>query len=633
MLVGKQIGPFEVEKELGTGAMGAVFRARYTKTGQRVAIKVMSPSLGTNKTALARFEREGEILKQFKHPNIVRLYATGKFQGSPFYAMEYVEGESLDYVMARRGRMTWEEVVTLGKQLCAALQHAHEQGIIHRDLKPSNLMVLSDGTVKLTDFGIAKDVDVTALTSANCTVGTAAYMSPEQCKGERDLTPKSDLYSMGVMFYELITGKKPFRAETPMEMFNLHVHAAFERPSRLVLDMPVWLDTLICQLLEKKPEHRPLNAATVADALERVQQKVEAQQSAGVDAVRSRAADHPGKRPALDEEDREAALTLLGKRRKKKRKKKGVSFYQQIWFKAAVLSVVLVAMGYLFFGVLLAKPSPEKLYAQAKKLMASGEHDDQVEARAGPIADFLKYYSDRDDAQARKMQAWADQVDVAELERRLAFWIRRQAQITNDAERTARNAVKQENEGYVAEARKSWESLLEYLEEKKPTKRSWGLLAQKRLNDLSNVENRDKEFKTRLQQIHEQAQVYKPERTAPGEAFLAFYYEKFGDSWLARERWEKLRLKYKDDSSNRSWFVLAAAHLLKKPRDVKDEDEARKAVIKEKLKKADEMEKEQPEEARSIYQDVINLYRNVEETGLSKLVKEARTKLKALPAD
>ena len=177
--------------------------------------------------------------------------------------MEYIVGESLDRVMSRRGRMTWEEVVTLGQQLCAALQHAHDAGVVHRDLKPSNLMILSDGTLKLTDFGIAKDLDVTALTSANCTVGTASYMSPEQCRGERDIGPKSDLYSMGVLFYELITGRKPFEAENAMDMFVQHCTGEFERPSRLVLDMPVWLDNLICQLLEKKPDQRPLNAEMV----------------------------------------------------------------------------------------------------------------------------------------------------------------------------------------------------------------------------------------------------------------------------------------------------------------------------------------------------------------------------------
>jgi len=291
MLVGQRLGPFDILQELGAGAMGAVFRARYTKSGQIVAVKVMAPGLGSNATALARFERESDILKQLNHPNIVRHFGRSRSHKTIYYAMEFVQGETLDQVMQRRGRLTWEEVVTLGQPLCQALQHAHHQGIVHRDLKPSNIMVLPDGTPKLTDFGIAKDLDVTALTSANCTVGTAAYMSPEQCRGERDITHKSDLYSLGVMFYELMTGRKPFIAENAMDMFLLHVQGTFERPSKLVLDIPIWLDTIICQLLEKKPEHRPFDAAAVSEALNRVLEKVTAQQSAGVDAANARRMD------------------------------------------------------------------------------------------------------------------------------------------------------------------------------------------------------------------------------------------------------------------------------------------------------------------------------------------------------
>src|SRR5438105_3449185 len=140
MLAGQSFGPFTLEKELGAGAMGVVWRAVYTKTGQRVAIKIMAPGLGEQKSnAAARFEREVEILKQLDHPNIVKLFGVGKYQGQRYFAMEYIEGESLDRIMVRRDRMSWEEVVALGRQLCSALQHAHEKGVIHRDLKPSNL--------------------------------------------------------------------------------------------------------------------------------------------------------------------------------------------------------------------------------------------------------------------------------------------------------------------------------------------------------------------------------------------------------------------------------------------------------------------------------------------------------------
>src|SRR4029453_3339855 len=136
MMVGQQIGPFLIDKELGSGAMGTVYGGVYTRTQQRVAIKIMVPGMATNDQAMKRFHREAEILKQFNHPNIVKLFGVGKFQGTRYYAMEFIEGESLDKLLARRGRLSWGEVVTLGQQLCAALQHSHDQGVIHRDLKP-----------------------------------------------------------------------------------------------------------------------------------------------------------------------------------------------------------------------------------------------------------------------------------------------------------------------------------------------------------------------------------------------------------------------------------------------------------------------------------------------------------------
>lgn len=145
---------------------------------------------------------------------------------TPFIAMEFVDGEPLDRVLARRGKLAWEEVATYAKQLCDALQYAHDKGIIHRDLKPSNLMISSEGVLKLTDFGIAKDADMTALTGANSTIGTAAYMSPEQCRGDKNLTNKSDLYSLGIVLFELLVGRKPFTAETTIDMFLKHVNEA-----------------------------------------------------------------------------------------------------------------------------------------------------------------------------------------------------------------------------------------------------------------------------------------------------------------------------------------------------------------------------------------------------------------------
>jgi serine/threonine-protein kinase len=401
-----------VDKELGSGAMGAVYRARHQETGEYVAIKVVAPGLGSNATIMARFRREAAILKQLQHPNIVRLVATGKFQGTPFYAMEFVDGETLDQVIARRGRLTWEEVVALGQQLCSALQHAHEAGIIHRDLKPSNVMVLTDGTIKLTDFGIAKDMDRTQLTAAHCTVGTAAYMSPEQFKGDRDITSKSDLYNLGVMFYELLTGHKPFNADNPMDMFMQHLNTVPERPSRQVLDIPVWLDNLVCQLLEKNPDQRPLNAGMVGKALSQVQEKVLAQQSAGIEAARVRNVDRPRGQRRLEDEDKDAARHLLGR---KKRKKKAVPFYRRRWFQGVLLAVPLIVIVMIIVRAV-QPPSPKQLYDQAG-LYINEEDPARWDKAKDAIDEFLQRYPD--DERAPQVRKWTRKLEARDAEESL----------------------------------------------------------------------------------------------------------------------------------------------------------------------------------------------------------------------
>jgi serine/threonine-protein kinase len=557
MLVGQKIGPFTIDKELGAGAMGAVYRARNLETGERVAIKVVAPGLSTNETAMKRFRREAAILKQLNHPNIVRLVLTGKFGSTPFYAMEYVEGESLDRVMARRGRITWEEVVTLGRQLCEALRHAHDAGIIHRDLKPSNVMVLPGDILKLTDFGIAKDTDETALTSANCTVGTAAYMSPEQCRGERDLTLRSDLYSLGVMFYELVTGRKPFQADNPMDMFMQHVQGSFERPSRLVLDIPVWFDNLICQLLEKKPEHRPRDATTVAEALDRIKEKVEAQRSAGIDVVKGRASE----RPRLDEEDKEAARTLLGKTKKKK--KRGPPFYQQIWFKAAVYAGLLVAVGTVLYLVFLKKPSPETLFEQARGDNA-GELDERVASRKnGAIAQFLEYYPEHE--KAKQVREWVADIDRDKVEQDILRRMRGDINVGVDAnEERARDAITKEESGKVAAAREAWKGFARYNGSKDPEKNGYALLAAQRLRVLTEVENKDARLSA-----HVTKDGPLPSFTAGSEQekeAVKVLQVELNDTAKGREAWKEFQSGLnRDNWDHRVWFLLAAKHLRELP--------------------------------------------------------------------
>ena len=628
MLVGKAFGPFKIDKELGSGAMGTVYRGRFTKTGQVMAIKVMSAGIGsTNAAAQDRFEREITILKQLNHANIVRFYGAGKQQGARYFAMEYIEGESLDRVMSRRGRMTWEEVVTLGQQLCSALQHAHEQGIIHRDLKPSNIMVLPDGTLKLTDFGIAKDTDLEALTATNCTVGTAAYMSPEQCKGQSDITHKSDLYSLGVLFYELLTGNKPFRADNAMEMFMQHVQGTFERPSRVVLDIPVWLDTLVCQLLEKQPEKRPLDASMVANVLGSIQEKVEAQQSAGIEAVRRRVIDRSSVQNRADADDKEAARILMtgkGKKRRKGKKK----FYQRIWVQAIGLSLMLAVAASLLYLVFRPPPA-ERLYEQAKKVMTSGDTEAQQKALepGGAIDRYLRYYDKLEDERTREVRGWSDQIKIAQRQRLVDNYLQKersrsplkvQAQDKNEEEAFA--AARAEDEGNRDNAVEHWKKV------KQGGSRPWELLAAKRLEELNALEQLNDQF----QQFHDRIRDFGEEQPVADprlkQAFLAWRarHAAVKDLGLARAMFESLKEETLDDSQHHLLYLYAAwnrrelADATRKKNEIEKDvrqllEDTRAAREKETIRKADAL-------LRCL--DVIALYEKDED--MKPLVQEAK---------
>jgi eukaryotic-like serine/threonine-protein kinase len=654
MQEGQQLGPFIIEKALGSGAMGAVYRARYTKTGRQVAVKVMGLGMVANANALARFEREAEILKQLNHPNVVRFFGHGKSQGTPYYAMEYIEGESLDRVMARRGRMSWEEVVALGKQLCSALQSVHEKGIIHRDLKPSNLMMLRDGTVKLTDFGIAKDTDVTALTAANCTVGTAAYMSPEQCRGDRDLSFKSDLYSLGVLFFELLTGQKPFQAETPMDMFLLHLQAQPVRPSKLVMDTPVWLNTLILQLLEKKPEHRPRDAAMVGQALERVEEKVQAQQSAGVDAAKARAVDRAPGEGKVAQGDKEVAQVLRKGGKKRSKKKKGTPLYRTVWFQIPAVLVVLAALGVALWWVM-RPPSLESLAEEAQKLLSSRKPEDWDSANAdgstvGPLTKFYRYYGARGDDLANQVRDWAEGLGMAQEEDALHRRIEGKMHNTpdNKAEELAFAAIDLEKKGELDQARAKWQELAA-LPESSPNLKN--LAQRKRLKHLEAIET----WVPLLKKNFDQFRTHQLQPATEGQrlAVEALRYENLGDFAAARVRWLELQKKneakrpprmppkqappevqqaYEQDREQWLWGLVAA----RKARELEnnqpaDPSVARKDNLTKQLQTMREMqENKQTPQARMLCQDIVDLYPRDAYPDLQGLVQQARDALPGL---
>jgi eukaryotic-like serine/threonine-protein kinase len=477
MLAGKQLGPFRVEHELGSGAMGTVYRGVESKTGKLVAIKIISIGLSGNDRALERFLREVNVLKKLRHPNIARYLGSGRYHGTPFYIMEFLDGESLDKLLERRTRLPWEDVAAWGVQLCEGLQYAHKQGIIHRDLKPSNVMLLTDGTAKLTDFGIAKDAEAAGLTATHSTVGTAAYMSPEQCRGAKDITYKSDLYSLGILFYELITGHKPFDADNPMDIFQMHVRGKCARPSTYAMDLPIWFDTLILHLMEKDPAQRPLDASKVREELESIERRVTEQKSAAVERATKRRADRTTLDGKLDETDREIARTLLGK---KKKKVKVQPFYTKNWFTASAGGGLLLALA---IGVwfLLQPPSADTLYKDAEKKMASGSIDDHREAAREPIRLFLDHYPF--DLRKAQMIAWRSRYELEDCQR----CVRNDIHVADDPG-AGWAAVTAEREGRLDDAVKSWEKVVPLKDGDDSDRRGWGLLAEKSLRSLREAD-------------------------------------------------------------------------------------------------------------------------------------------------
>lgn len=269
-LTGRTLGPFHVEGKLGRGGMGAVYVATHKSNGKRVAIKVMNEAVGEQARKLAaRFEKEIEFMAMFRHPNIVRFYGASEDHGIRFYAMELVEGSPLDQVLKHQPILPLARAVQYAVQICEALQEMHSTGIVHRDLKPSNVLVTSDQKIKLTDFGIARDTGALGqvrLTQAGHTVGSLPYMSPEQLAGQ-ELTRKSDLYTLGVLIYEMLTGRHPFDEKDTFKVLQLRQTNTYPAPTMINPDLPLEIDGLIAELMAQDPEERPRDAYVVMQRL------------------------------------------------------------------------------------------------------------------------------------------------------------------------------------------------------------------------------------------------------------------------------------------------------------------------------------------------------------------------------
>jgi len=254
---------YQLEEQLGAGTVGTVYRARNVDTGQRVALKVLLPSACKNDQIRARFLREMYVLERLSHPNIVRCYGGGQMDHQLFFAMDIIDGGSIRQVIDAHGKIPWPQAVRWSIRVLSALQHAHNHGVIHRDIKPSNLFLTTDGRIVLGDFGIAFDVEGSDITLDGLTVGTVASPAPEQTRGEREITGKSDIYSYGCVLFEMLTGRLPYRGRSYAQIIDGHLNQPVPNVNEAGAHCPGWLDEIVYQMMQKDPAARPFNARSV----------------------------------------------------------------------------------------------------------------------------------------------------------------------------------------------------------------------------------------------------------------------------------------------------------------------------------------------------------------------------------
>ena len=274
MAGGTLAGRYELGDRLGSGGMSNVYKAKDLVLERTVAVKVLAEHLSDDERFVERFRREALAVAKLIHPNIVQVYDTGVDEGRHFIVMEYVEGRSGAQVLQRQGPVGPETAAEAGAQACAGLDYAHRRGIIHRDVKPGNLMIVGgpvgggEMTVKLTDFGIARAVAQTRITQVGSVVGTAAYLSPEQVRGE-EATPATDVYALGVVLYQFLTGRLPYEGSTLAELAVRQQNERPLPPSTYNADVPETLGAAVLRALEGDPSRRYASADELAGGLQR----------------------------------------------------------------------------------------------------------------------------------------------------------------------------------------------------------------------------------------------------------------------------------------------------------------------------------------------------------------------------
>ena len=361
-----QVGPFLIIKRLGTTRRQKVFHARQVEQDRDVALKFIAvpPDVGWAK-ALDKINREVEVLKQLKHPNLVQVYGAGAADEKVFFANELIKGESLAAILARRGKLAPDLAVEYGKQISHLLEYLHQHEVLHSKLTPDKIIVTKDHKIKVADLRLNRSKRRRWDATKRRELDIAAYMAPEQFT--EGATHKSDFYALGVILFEMLSGKLPYPPDTMGRMTRNKLNAPVPSVATHVMNCPIWLDQIVTQMLQPDPKQRPHSARAISFAFDEIK-NIDQTQKAAVSQVSGKF------NPLNAGKDKTEANRLLGKKVKKKGPE--IPFYQTVPFLAGCL--VLIAC---IIGIALIPPSPAKLLAKGEELMESERLGDWRRAR------------------------------------------------------------------------------------------------------------------------------------------------------------------------------------------------------------------------------------------------------------
>lgn len=345
-------GRYEVIEEIGRGGMSIVYLAKCLVLNRYVAIKILRPELRDDAEFIKRFKIEAQSAGSLSHPNIVSVYDVGNEDDLEYIVMEYVEGITLKQYLGAKGMLQWKETVDYAAQICSGLEHAHKKGIVHKDIKPENIMITKEGILKITDFGIAKALNQGTIATGGLTMGSVYYFSPEQARGGF-VDAKTDLYSLGVLVYEMITGRLPFEGETAISIAMQHLEAEPARPSCFNSAIPKSLEAVILKAMKKEQTERYQTATQMLIDLKKVYVGSEVKYDTNkepeekITPVEFKSEKKPQPKRTADTNNQGAKKTPV---KKKKKKADALGIVAGIFAGVAVVALLIVLINFMFGG-------------------------------------------------------------------------------------------------------------------------------------------------------------------------------------------------------------------------------------------------------------------------------------------